>query len=76
MQNPRECGKLLTVREGGFVVCPECERQHRQNAAWRPNLSLLRVTPETQAKGLPVWCRKCRKEFKLDIQGLSVSLSH
>lgn len=61
----------LTMRRGGFVVCPECERRHAQNPAWPVNKSLLRIDRDTQASGLPVHCRKCQQEIKLDIDGQS-----
>lgn len=64
--------KILTVRQGGFVVCPECERRHAQNPAWRVNRSLIRIDVDTRAEALPVMCRKCLTEIKLDIaEGLS-----
>ena len=63
---------MLTVRRGGFVVCPECERRHAENPAWRVNRSLIRIDADTKAEALPVMCRKCLTEIKLDIaEGLS-----
>ena len=44
----------------GWIVCPGCGRH------------LMRITPETEAKKLPVFCRGCRQEIILDIErGLS-----
>ncbi|MCI9395102.1 MAG: hypothetical protein HFF35_10175 [Oscillospiraceae bacterium] len=61
LQNTRNCGKL-TVKDG-WLICPNCKRNHR----------LLRVEPETQARGLPVYCRTCRTEIILNIdRGQSV----
>lgn len=61
MQKNRECDKL-TVTDG-WVTCPVCKRNHR----------LIRVGPETEARGLPVYCRTCRSEMILNIdRGQSV----
>lgn len=61
MQKSAECDKL-TVRDG-WVTCPVCKRNHR----------LIRVEPETEARGLPVYCRTCRSEIVLNIdRGQSV----
>ena len=45
----------------GWVRCPVCQR----------NKKLLRITPQTVAKQLPVYCRLCGSEIILDIEGLS-----
>lgn len=71
MNTGHECGKIVTVREGGFLICPECARRHRRNPNWRVNRSLLRIDKTTSATALPVYCRNCQTEIKLDIQGLS-----
>lgn len=71
MKTARECGKMLTIREGGFIVCPECERRKRLNPNWRVNRSLLRIDDTTSATALPVYCRCCQTEIKLNIQGRS-----
>lgn len=79
MQTAEKCCKILTVRRGGFVICPECERRHAANPSWRVNRSLIRIDRDTRAEALPVMCRKCQTEIKLDIaEGLSCteSLSH
>ena len=55
-----DCG-IIKVSDG-WVACPICKR----------NKKLLRVTPETTAKHLPVWCRDCKSEIILDIEGQSV----
>lgn len=67
MQNSNAHGKLLTIRPGGFVVCPECERIKAVKPGWQVNRSLLRVVPDTRARALRVQCRRCRKEIILDI---------
>lgn len=46
----------MLVKRGGFLQCPHCG-----------NRKLLRVTPSTEARGLPVWCRKCQTEITIDI---------
>ena len=72
MNSADNCGNMLTIRKGGFVVCPECERRHRLNPAWRVNRSLLRIDEDTQATALPAYCRQCQTEVKLNIRrGLS-----
>lgn len=48
--------KLVT--KDGWITCPVCRRNHR----------LLRITEETEAHGLPVYCRTCRTEIFLDIE--------
>lgn len=56
LQRPEKHGKL-TVKDG-WVTCPVCKRNHR----------LIRVEPETEATGLPVYCRTCRSEVILNIE--------
>lgn len=61
LQSAPSCGKL-DVKDG-WVTCPDCKRNHR----------LIRVGPETEAKGLPVYCRTCHREIVLNIdRGQSV----
>lgn len=67
MQDHRERGKLLTIRAGGFVCCPECERIKARQPAWRANRSLLRIQPDTRARALRVQCRSCKQEIVLNI---------
>lgn len=50
MQSTRKCDSIVVM--DGWITCPECGRNHR----------LLRITPETEAHGLPVYCRTCRRE--------------
>lgn len=54
------CGIIKVV--DGWVVCPVC----------RTNKKLLRVTQQTTARNLPVYCRCCKTEVILDIEGQSV----
>lgn len=51
----------LHVRNG-WVQCPVCKRNKR----------LLRVTQETRAQALRVYCYDCKNELILDITGQSV----
>lgn len=60
-------GKLVTVREDGFLICPECERRKAAAPAWRVNRSLLRIEPDTRAKALRIRCRSCKQEIVLNI---------
>lgn len=61
MQNLREPAKIETTN--GWITCPACRRNHR----------LLRISDETEAHDLPVYCRTCRTEIILDIaRGQSV----
>lgn len=56
MQSGGGCGKLLPVKEH-WVACPECRDKH-----------LLKIRPETEAKCLQAYCRRCRREILLDIE--------
>ena len=47
----------MLLKKGGFLQCPHCG-----------NRKLLRVTPTTEARALPVWCRKCQREITVDIE--------
>jgi len=61
LQTKHESDKLNVTN--GWVTCPICRRNHR----------LIRVGPETVAKGLPVYCRTCHSEIILNIdRGQSV----
>ena len=42
----------------GWIACPICKRNHR----------LLKITGDTEAHRLPVYCRTCRTEIILDIE--------
>ena len=61
MQNREKCDKLVV--KDGWVACPVCRRNKR----------LLKIGPETEAHGLPVYCRDCKTELILNIaKGQSV----
>ena len=48
----------------GWLMCPVCGKQ-----------KLLRVTPETTAHHLPVYCKRCGTESVVNIQQESLSPS-
>lgn len=54
------CGIIVTT--DGWVQCPICRRNKR----------LLRVEADTYARRLPVYCKDCKTEIILDIEGRSV----
>lgn len=56
MQNAKKPDILPVV--DGWITCPECRRNHR----------LLRITNNTEAHRLPVYCRTCHNEIILDIE--------
>ena len=61
MQTGKNCDKLVV--KDGWITCPICQRR----------LSFLRISDDTEAKDLPVYCRTCRKEIVLNIaRGQSV----
>lgn len=41
----------------GFLVCPRCRR----------NKKVIRITPDTTAINLAVYCRYCKSEIRIDI---------
>lgn len=55
MQSQTDCGKLLPSR-GGYIGCPYCS-----------NKKILRISPDTTAVSLPVYCRKCQREILIDV---------
>lgn len=61
MQDNLKCAKLIV--KDGWLSCPVCHRNRR----------LLRIAPDTEARGLPVYCTDCKTELILDIaRGQSV----
>lgn len=59
LQNGSERGILIA--KDGYFTCPVCRRNKR----------FLRTTAKTSAKAIPVFCRLCKSEIILDIEGLS-----
>ena len=54
MQSGRICDRILPKR-GGYFCCPYCTGK------------LIKDTPGTEARALPTWCRKCKREILIDI---------
>lgn len=48
--------------QDGWVQCPVCKRNRR----------LLRVEENTRARWLLVYCRSCKTEIALDIDGQNI----
>lgn len=63
MINDRICGTMLAVKDG-YLECPYCKASKIQ-----------RVRPETVAKRLQVYCRKCKHEIIVDMQAGQCYLS-
>ena len=57
LQEFEKHGRMLTV-EDGWLVCPFCKLNRR----------VMKIDPETVAARLPVYCRSCKREFRVDIQ--------
>lgn len=55
MQSTAKYGTIEV--KNGWLTCPVCNR----------NKKLLRIDRDTEAKGLPVYCRDCKHESILDI---------
>ena len=53
MQNAN--GSVILSVENGFLKCPFCRRNP------------IRLTSETEASKLPVYCRNCKNEFFVEI---------
>lgn len=62
LQSQEKCGKLVV--KNGWLMCPVCGR-HR----------VLRLEPGTDAKQLPVYCKRCGRESIVNID-LRLSQSH
>lgn len=56
-------GTMLAVR-GGYLECPYCRASRLQ-----------RIRPETEAKHLQIFCRRCKHEMIVDIGGGQCYLS-
>lgn len=62
MQSPQNRGKLVV--KDGKVVCPVCKRKTDQT-----------VRLDTKAENFPLWCRRCKNSFvvNIDLGACSVS---
>lgn len=56
MQSQQKHGKLLTVKDG-YLVCPYCRR----------NRKVKRIDAAEYGERILVYCRECRREFRIDI---------
>ncbi len=56
LQSKTKCDTMLLVRDG-YLICPRC----------RVNKKVCKITPDTTAHNMPVFCRKCKLEIKIDI---------
>lgn len=52
-------GTLVPIKRG-WLCCPACGLD-----------KLLRVEPNTRAAALPVFCKRCHREFKINIESQS-----
>lgn len=59
MERRQPKGRLELRVTDGWAACPVC----------RQNRRLLRVDAGTAARGLPVYCRYCKREFTIDVEG-------
>lgn len=57
MQEQRKHGRMLLVKDG-YLVCPTCKRNKR----------LLKISPQTEASDLVVFCRDCKTEHVVNIE--------
>lgn len=53
---PKQTKKRIIADKDGWVLCPVCKRR------------LLRVRPDTTARNLPVYCRRCHQESIVNIE--------
>lgn len=56
LQRPHKRGTMVTVKDG-TIVCPCCRCKTSQQ-----------IRPDTHAKNLQVWCRKCKHTAVVDIE--------
>mgnify|MGYP003571382974 CR=1 FL=1 len=50
---------MITVTPDGVIICPNCGKVIRG----------VRIRAETEARGLLVFCRYCKTEYKVNIEG-------
>lgn len=53
---------IIMPTSRGWILCPYCNGSKR----------LQRIKPETRATDLPVYCRNCKREYIVNIDGQSV----
>lgn len=44
----------MVVNENGFLLCPKCRKKTN-----------TKVLPQTELKDFPLYCNRCREEFKI-----------
>ena len=47
---------ILVPAKDGWICCPHCHKK------------LQRITVDTQAENLPIWCPRCRMELITNIE--------
>ena len=57
LQSQANCGRMLTV-DKGYLVCPYC----------RKNRKVKRITPDERGERVLLYCRDCKREFRVDIE--------
>lgn len=45
----------MEVNKNGFLICPKCQKKTN-----------TKVLPQTQLKDFPLYCNRCREEFKIN----------
>lgn len=56
LQSKTKRGTMLIVRDG-YLICPRCQGTKK----------LCRIELDTTARNMPVFCRCCKLEIKIDI---------
>ena len=51
----RRVSDILYTAQDGYISCPTCGKK------------LQRITRETEAENLPIWCPRCRMETIITI---------
>lgn len=49
---------IIAPVQNGWICCPDC-------GSWK---KLLRVDEDTEARALPIYCNRCKQEFKINIR--------
>ena len=47
---------ILISAKDGWITCPICHKK------------LQRITQDTEAEHLPIWCPRCRQEYTVEIR--------
>lgn len=54
MTESKSCDIIISAKDRD-VLCPACRAK------------LLRITPDTTAENLPIYCRKCKRELTVTV---------